>query len=94
MSTKFFIHDGVAEAVYDDRLMPLLKALGDLKVSRASEVEFDHLNQVWVAKVIDFDMDYRSCNVLAQGPDRNEVIQEEVKILEKEMEVRCRTQLK
>lgn len=71
------------EAVYDDRFMPIFQALGSVHIERATDVEFE--SGEWIAT-------HRATKqVIARGPNRNQVIKDEVAWLEKEL---CRTQSK
>jgi hypothetical protein len=83
MASKIFIRGGQVTAVYDDRFMPLFKALGDIEIQRASNVEFD--GQWWVAFRPNKGEKAFGNQILAEGPNRNEVIKQEVEFLEKEM---------
>lgn len=97
MASKIFIKNGQVTAVYDDRLMPIFKALGDVTIRRASEVEFDDFSENWVAirHTIEWEAeqvkgqveaDIPVSRIIAEGPNRNEVIKQEVQFLESEME--------
>lgn len=83
MASKIFIRGGQVTAVYDDRFMPIFRALGDIHIQRASDVEYDGFK--WVASRENPDVAGPSYQVIAQGPNRNEVIRQEVEYLEKEL---------
>jgi hypothetical protein len=78
MANKISIRNGVAVGVYDDRLLPIYKALGSkLVVERASNVEFHSRAQWWVA------YSAKTGGVIACGPNRSDVINEEIEYLER-----------
>lgn len=78
MATKIRINQsGIATGVYDDRLIPIYRALGVPVINRASEVEYDQAKQVWIAK------DVHSGAVLAIDENRAECIKQEVQALER-----------
>lgn len=65
--------DGNVHGVYSDTLA---KAnIGDPIVRRASEVEYNHVRGQWEATEL------RTGQIIASGPERNKVIEEEVRIL-------------
>lgn len=76
MATKIRIAGEEALAVYDDRWRPLLEALGPMKVTRATEVEFDEGTGDWVARL---KLDGR---IIARGKVRADVVRAEVEWLE------------
>jgi hypothetical protein len=92
MSTKIILRDGVgigtaqstdicatdilATGVYDDRWRSIFHALGTLQVRRATEVEFNHATGEWEATHLATDI------LIAHGPDRSAVIQQEIAWLE------------
>ena len=77
MASKIVIKNGIAEGVYDDRLLPIYKALGShMRIERASEVEFNHDLRMWVARELS------TGQVIASAPNRSEVLKREVEILE------------
>lgn len=78
MATKITVAGGEVNCVYDDRFRPLLEALGVLEIKRATEVEFAQDIQLWEATHI------ATGKIIAQGPNRNEVIEAEVKWLEEQ----------
>jgi hypothetical protein len=45
------IKDSTAQAVYDDRLRPIIEALGTMHISRATDVEFDPPSGDWIARL-------------------------------------------
>jgi hypothetical protein len=65
--------DGVISAVYSDKLMNM--NLGKLKVTRASNVEFNETSQEWEARTPENEL-------IAHGPNRDAVIKEEVRVIE------------
>jgi hypothetical protein len=78
MSTMFIVGNKV-KAVYDDRLRPILEALGELHIERATDVEFEESSGDWVAT-------HRATGVeIARGKNRTEVLQQEVRWLEEEL---------
>jgi hypothetical protein len=68
--------DGTIHAVYSDQLKNM--GLGDMQVSRASNVEFDHQRQEWEARTPDGEL-------IASGPKRDEVIRQEVDVIERRL---------
>ena len=76
MASIMKIQDGVVYGVYDDRLRPILEALGTMEITRATRVEFEPVSQLWVATYIP------TGEVIARGPNRSQVIREEVAWLE------------
>lgn len=77
MATRIAIHGSKVACVYDDRFLPLLEALGTLEIVRASTVEYNTLSKTWEAERVTTGQN------IASGPNRNEVIAEEVRWLEK-----------
>lgn len=74
MASKIIIANSQAVSVYDDRFFPILQALGTPQIERATDVEY--INGEWVAT-------HRATNqIIARGPNRNQVIKEEVTWLE------------
>jgi hypothetical protein len=65
---------GQVHAVYSDKLRGL--GLGELHVERASDVEFNHESDEWEARV------RTTGELIAHGPNRDDVIKEEVRVLE------------
>jgi hypothetical protein len=82
MATKIVIDGNKVSCVYDDRLILLLEALGDVSIKRASNVEFNSTRHLWEAELVD------SGEVIASGRNRNEVIKNEVKVLEDRLQGR------
>jgi len=76
MASKLVIKSGIAEGVYDDRLLPLYEALGMPVITRASNVEYSHVLKLWVAVHV------RRGGVIASGKDRREVIAREIEVIE------------
>lgn len=69
MSTKIYIdNDGNIHGLADDTIDKL--EIGEKKVQRVSNIEFDHKAQVWVATDLDD-------NVIAFHPVRSRVIEME-----------------
>ena len=64
---------GTVSAVYSDKLREM--NLGPMTVTRASNVEFNQSSQEWEATTPGGEK-------IASGPDRDKVIQEEVRIIE------------
>lgn len=77
MATLARIQDGTARMVYDDRFYKIIAAMGTPTITRASDVEFDHEAQEWVATY------HATGEVIARGVNRSEVIAAEVVWLEK-----------
>ena len=65
--------DGTINAVYSDQLRHM--GLGEMQVSRASNVEFNHDEQQWEARTPEGEL-------LASGLDRDAVIKQEVAVIE------------
>ena len=80
MSTRIFNHGGRVTAVYDDRFLPILEALGEPIITRASEVEWDHAAREWVATEVSTGRE------IARGRNRAAVIAAEVSYLEGSLE--------
>ena len=76
MASKIVIRGSKVVCMYDDRLLPLLEALGTLEIVRASNVEYNPLSKIWEAERI------TTGQIIASGSNRNEVITQEVKWLE------------
>jgi len=64
---------GVVKAVYSDRLKNM--NIGPMSVTRASNVEFNEKTQLWEAITPEGEL-------IAQGPNRDDVIQAEVAEIE------------
>jgi len=58
---------------------PLLEALGSPRIERASEVEYNHRERLWVATCA------RTGARIAQGKNRSEVIAMEIEYLERRL---------
>lgn len=78
MASKIAIHGSKVACVYSDKFMPLLQALGDVVIQRASEVEYDNSSKKWVAF-------HRSGEQIASGVNREDVIKQEVRWLEERL---------
>lgn len=76
MSTIAKVRGGELRTVYDDRWAGILSAIGSVTIERASDVEYDHGAREWVAT------HHATGEVIARGPNRNEVIAAEVRWLE------------
>lgn len=76
MASILKITDTGASCVYDDRLMPLFEAMGNIEIKRATEVEFDDKSGEWVATHLETKA------IIARGKNRSEVIKREVEFLE------------
>ena len=74
MASVIRLHGTGALAVYDDRILPLLQALGDVQIDRATDVEWTA--GLWQA------VHRNSGTVIATGTNRAEVIRAEVSWLE------------
>lgn len=73
-----FAPDGCGfTAVYGDVLQKL--GLGDLAISRISDVEYDHDGKLWIATRRD------TGEVLCKSSSRDECVKEEVRILNSEL---------
>ena len=68
--------DGTVEAVYSDMLRKL--NLGPMNITRASNVEFNITSQQWEART-------PTGELIAAGPERAKVIEQEVKVLEERL---------
>lgn len=79
MATIMRIRQGIAVSVWDDRMIPLYKALGVIEVTRASEVEYDTTKCAWIAT------ERTTGKIIACGPERNQVINDEVSYLERKL---------
>lgn len=79
MSTRIFNHGETVAAVYDDRFFPILEALGEPVITRASEVEWDHAAREWVATEVNTGRE------IARGRNRAAVIAAEVEYLERRL---------
>jgi hypothetical protein len=76
VSTKIAISGGAAVMVYDDRWLPIVRALGAPAIERATDVEWDSARGEWVAT-------HRATGTeIARGTCRAHVIQAEVAWLE------------
>lgn len=76
MATKIHISGGEVNCVYDDRFRPILEALGVSDIKRATDVEYNQATKEWEAKL------FSTGQIIAHGPNRNDVIAAEVKWLE------------
>ena len=76
---KLVIRQGQAKMVYSDRFACIARALGDIKIDRASNVEFSAQRDRWEATLC------TTGQVIATGPNRAAVIDQEVKFLEREV---------
>ena len=64
---------GIVHAVYSDKIRSM--NLGEMEVTRASNVEFDKKSQNWKAETPQGE-------IIAFGPNRDDVIKEEVRVIE------------
>lgn len=64
---------GTVKAVYSDKIRNM--NLGAMQVARASNVEFNETTQLWEATTPNGEL-------IASGPNRDEVIKEEVHVIE------------
>jgi hypothetical protein len=69
------INSSCAQAVYDDRLRPILEALGTMHISRATDVEFEPQTGDWVARLRSTGQE------IARSKSRAECIRAEVQYL-------------
>lgn len=76
MAEKLVVTPDAVYTVYDDRILPLLEALGTIKIKRATEVEWNSVAQEWIATLIS------TGEVISHGKVRSKVIEDEVKFLE------------
>lgn len=76
MASKLVIKNGIAQGVYDDRLMGLYQALGVPMISRASSCEYSPILECWVA------VDLSTGKMISSGKSRSAVLAAEVAILE------------
>jgi hypothetical protein len=78
------LRGGTAVCVWDDRLRPILEAMGELTVRRATEVEWE--GGEWVARLLPEGME------IGRGKNRADVVRKEVEYLEREVisHVACR----
>lgn len=79
MATRIVVCGAVATAVYDDRWLPILEALGPVEIRRATDVEWDPTTQEWVATHRDTGRE------IARGRNRAKVIHAEVAWLEERL---------
>lgn len=79
MANIIHISKGRVTCVYDDRFRPLLEALGHMQVKRASGVEFNPATGEWEAHLL------ATGELIAHGPNRNEVITAEIAWLEEKL---------
>ena len=67
-------------SVYNDTAHSKLRpVLGSPKITRASHVRYDSEREVWVAERAD------DGTVLCESPNRNECVEEEVRLLNKDL---------
>jgi hypothetical protein len=69
------IKNSMAQAVYDDRLRPILEALGAMYVTRATDVEFEPETGDWVARLRSTGQE------IARSKQRAECIRAEIQYL-------------
>ena len=73
-----FAKDGSKfSAIYSDILSTL--GLGDLRISRISDVDYDHKRQLWIATHKD------TGEVLCESPSRDKCVKEEVRVLNSQL---------
>lgn len=78
---KLFIDNvGMISAVYDDALAGM--DIGEVRVKRASNVEFNHETGKWEARSCSLS---RCGELLASGTNRTEVIKQEVLAVEQQL---------
>lgn len=73
---KAVIRNGELRTVYQDRWFPLLKLLGKVQITRATNVEWE--GDAWVARL-------SSGDEIARGPERQRVISMEIEYLEERL---------
>ena len=71
--------NGQILTMYSDDKLNKLQRLGDISISRASNVEFNHVSKEWEAR------DTKSNNLLASHTSRSEALKGEVVAIEKEL---------
>ena len=71
--------DGTAQMVYSYKWAPIARALGALTITRATDVEWNDDAQQWEAH------HRASGKIIAAGPNRADVIRQEVTYLEEEL---------
>ena len=76
MANLLVVKNGIAEGVYDDRLLPLYEALGMPIISRASSCEYSPVLGLWVA------VDLRTGRKIAYAKKRADCLRDEVAYLE------------
>jgi len=79
MATVAIVKGGMVTTVYDDKWIELFSALGDMKIERQTNVEWDSIRQEWVATR------RGTGEVIASGINRAAVIKTEIDYLEKEL---------
>ena len=71
------VHGSTLRTVYDDRWFSIFSAIGQVTISRASEVEYNHATRQWEARHA------ATGEIIARGDNRAAVIADEVKWLER-----------
>ena len=84
MATKATVEHGTITSVYDDRWAPILLALGDVTITRATDVEY--AAGWWCAT------HRESGTIIATGTNRAEVISAEVEWLEDRLDYEPRSE--
>lgn len=73
--------DGTARMVYSDKWAPIARALGALEITRATDITWDYAAQEFIAT------DRQTGAIIARGTNRADVIAQEVKFLERRLEI-------
>jgi len=79
MASKLVISADGAHAVYEDKWLPILQALGTLSIERATSIEYSADAQEWIAVYLPTGEE------IAHGQLRSAVLEAEVAYLEKEV---------
>ena len=77
MASKIAVKGSEVRCMYDDRLMPIFRALGRVSIVRASDVEFDAVSGLWVA------VDRFTGREISRGISRSAVIADEIAYFER-----------
>lgn len=77
MASKIMVRGSEVSCMYDDRFLPIFRALGRVSIKRASEVEFDSASGLWVA------VDLSTGREISRGVSRSAVIAAEIEYFER-----------